>query len=56
MFPALPLNHYQKMQSRVKEICKKHSLQYRQEGVFKRLCMTLDLMVGKTNLLVISHP
>ena len=55
LFPALPLNHYQQMQSRVKEICRKHRLLYRQEGVFKRLRMTLDLMVGKTNLLVISH-
>ncbi|MEE9342723.1 MAG: fatty acid desaturase [Gammaproteobacteria bacterium] len=55
LFPALPLNHYQQMQTKVKEICAKHNLPYRQEGVFKRLRMTLELMVGKTDLLVIKH-
>lgn len=55
LFPNLPLNHYQEMQPVVKEICAKHNLPYRQESVFKRLRMTLDLMVGKTRLLVIKH-
>jgi fatty acid desaturase len=55
LFPNLPLNHYQRMQPRVKAVCEKHNLPYRQEGVFKRLRMTLALMVGKTNLLVIEH-
>ncbi len=55
LFPSLPLNHYQEMQPVVKEICKKHGLPYRQENVFKRLGMTLDLMVGKSSLLVIKH-
>jgi len=54
LFPSLPLNHYQKMQPIVKEICKKHNLPYRQEGVFKRARMTIELMVGKTNQLVIK--
>ena len=51
LFPNLPLSQYQKMQPIVKEICKKHKLEYRQESVFKRLWMTIDLMVGKTKLL-----
>jgi len=51
LFPSLPLSQYQKMQPIVKEICKKHKLEYRQESVFKRLWMTVDLMVGKTKLL-----
>lgn len=51
LFPNLPLSQYQKMQPIVKEICKKHKLEYRQESVFKRLLMTVDLMVGKTKLL-----
>lgn len=55
LFPSLPLNHYQEMQPVVKEICAKHNLPYRQESVFKRLLMTLQLMVGKTDLLVIKH-
>ncbi len=51
LFPNMPLSYYQKMQPLVKEICKKHNLEYRQESVFKRIIMTIDLMVGKTKLL-----
>ena len=55
LFPYLPLNHYQGMQSTVKEICEKHNLPYRQESVFKRLRMTLDLMVGRTDNAIIAQ-
>lgn len=51
LFPNLPLSQYQKMQPIVKEICKKHNLEYRQESVFKRIYMTIELMVGKAKLL-----
>ncbi len=51
LFPNMPLSYYQKMQPIVKDICKKHNLEYRQESVFKRVFMTIDLMVGKTKLL-----
>lgn len=51
LFPNLPLSQYQKMQPIVKDICKKHKLEYRQESVFKRMKMTIELMVGKTKLL-----
>ena len=51
LFPNLPLSQYQKMQPIVKEICKKHNLEYRQESVFKRAKMTIDLLVGKTKML-----
>ncbi|MEA1879205.1 MAG: fatty acid desaturase [Campylobacterota bacterium] len=51
LFPNMPLSYYQKMQPIVKEICKKHNLEYRQESVFKRAGMTIDLMVGKSKLL-----
>ena len=51
LFPNMPLSYYQKMQPIVKEICKKHNLEYRQESVFKRAAMTIELMVGKTKLL-----
>jgi fatty acid desaturase len=54
LFPFLPLSQYQKMQPHVKQICAKHNLPYRQDNVFKRLLMTLDLMVGKTSLLLIK--
>ena len=51
LFPNMPNSYYQKMQPIVKDICKKHNLEYRQESVFKRIGMTIDLMVGKTQLL-----
>jgi len=54
LFPNLPLSQYQKMQPIVKEICKKHNLEYRQESVFKRAKMTVDLLVGKTKMLRID--
>ncbi|MDQ7060246.1 MAG: fatty acid desaturase [Sulfurimonas sp.] len=54
LFPNMPLSFYQKMQPIVKEVCKKHGLEYRQESVFKRVLMTVDLMVGKTKLLTID--
>jgi len=54
LFPNMPLRYYQKMQPIVKDICKKHNLEYRQESVFKRVFMTIDLMVGKTKLLKVD--
>ena len=51
LFPNIPLSQYQKMQPIVKEVCEQHNLEYRQESVFKRILMTADLMVGKTQLL-----
>ncbi len=51
LFPNLPLSQYQKMQPVVKEVCSKYNLEYRQESVFKRMKMSIDLMVGKTALL-----
>ncbi|MEA3491419.1 MAG: fatty acid desaturase [Campylobacterota bacterium] len=54
LFPNMPHSFYQKMQPIVKGICKKHNLEYRQESVFKRILMTVDLMVGKTKVLRID--
>jgi len=54
LFPDMPHSFYQKMQPIVKDICKKHNLEYRQDSVFKRIVMTLDLMVGKTKVLRID--
>ena len=51
IYPDMPLSFYQKTQPLIKDICKKHNLEYRQESVFKRMSMTIDLMVGKTKLL-----
>lgn len=54
LFPNMPHSFYQKMQPIVKDICRKHNLEYRQENVFKRILMSVDLMVGKTKLLRIE--
>ena len=51
LFPNMPHSFYQKMQPIVKDICKKHNLEYRQESVFKRILMTVELMVGNTKVL-----
>jgi fatty acid desaturase len=51
LFPNMPHSFYQKLQPIVKDICKKHNLEYRQESVFKRIKMSMELMVGKTKLL-----
>ena len=54
LFPNMPHSFYQKMQPIVKDICKKHNLEYRQDSVFKRIGMSVDLMVGKTKVLRID--
>ena len=54
LFPNLPLSQYQKMQPIIKEMCRQHNLEYRQETVFKRIYMTVELMVGKTKLLKVE--
>jgi fatty acid desaturase len=51
LFPNMPHSFYQTMQPKTKELCKKYNLEYRQESVFKRIVMSIDLMVGKTKLL-----
>ena len=51
LFPNTPQSFQQKMQPLVKEVCKKHNIEYRQESVWKRITMTIDLMVGKTKVL-----
>ena len=54
LFPNTPQSYQQKMQPLVKEICEKHNIEYRQESVWKRIGMTVDLMVGKTKLLKVD--
>ena len=51
LFPNMPHSFYQSMQPIVKDICAKHNLEYRQESVFKRIIMTIELMVGNTKVL-----
>jgi len=51
LFPNMPHSFYQKMQPKVKDICQKYDLEYRQESVWKRAWMTVELMVEKTKVL-----
>ena len=51
LFPDKTHFFYQKSQPIVKDICKKYNLEYRQESVFKRFLMTVELMVGNTKVL-----
>ena len=55
LFPSLPLSQYEKVQPLIKAMCAKHNLEYRQENVFKRMKMSVELMVGKTKLLKIKN-
>jgi len=52
LFPNLPLSQYQKLQPKIKEFCENNNIPYREDSVWKRLKMSLDLMVGKDKLLI----
>lgn len=54
IFPNMPHSFYQKSQPIIKEICKNYNLEYRQDSVFKRLLMSVELMVGNAKLLRIE--
>mmetsp|Transcript_49897 Transcript_49897/g.159651 ORF Transcript_49897/g.159651 Transcript_49897/m.159651 type:complete len:488 (-) Transcript_49897:197-1660(-) len=51
MFPDMSMKSYQKAMPRVKAACEKHGVPYVQESVWIRLAKTMDIMVGKTNML-----
>jgi len=52
LFPNLPLSQYQKLQPKIKEFCENNHIPYREDSVWKRLKMSMDLMVGKEKLLI----
>ena len=47
LFPNTPQSYQQKMQPLVKEVCRKHNIEYRQESVWSRIDKTVNMMVGK---------
>ena len=51
LFPNTPQSYQQKMQPLVKEICRKHNIEYRQESVWIRIEKTIDMMIGKDKAL-----
>jgi fatty acid desaturase len=54
LFPNMPHSFYQKMQPIVKDICKNHNLEYRQESVWRRIYLTIELMVGNAKALRVN--
>jgi fatty acid desaturase len=50
LWPAMPVSQYQKLQPKVKALCEKHGVEYKQESVFRRLKKAVDVMVGKTSM------
>ena len=51
LFPNTPQSYQQKMQPLVKEVCRKHNIEYRQESVWIRIEKTVDMMIGKDKAL-----
>ncbi len=47
LFPNLPMTKYCEIQPKVRKLCEKHGIPYRQESIFKRLIRMLDVCVGK---------
>lgn len=50
IFPDLPMSKYQEIQPKVKALCLKHSIPYRQEPILKRFKRMLDVCVGNTSM------
>jgi fatty acid desaturase len=51
LFPDISMLEYQQIQPRVKEICIRHGVPYVQENVFIRVKKTVDVMIGRANML-----
>lgn len=52
LWPDLTLRQYQFVQPKVVAVCKKHGIPYCQQSVFKRLLKAVDIMVGRTSMLM----
>lgn len=50
LFPDLPMTKYREIQPKVKALCFKHGIPYRQESIFKRFARMLDICTGKTKM------
>lgn len=49
LWPNVPLLAYQRMQPRVKALCEKYGVPYKQESVWTRVRKAADIMVGATS-------
>ena len=52
LFPDLPPLQYQRLQPKVREVCERHGVPYRQESVFARLKKLVAIAVGDANMQV----
>jgi len=52
VWPDLSMLQYQRGAPKLKEICRAHGVPYVQEGIWKRLEKTVDIMVGNSNMRV----
>ena len=52
LWPDLPPLAYVRVAPRVRELCARHGVPYVQEGVFTRVGRLLDIMTGKTSMIV----
>lgn len=55
IFPDIPMLKMQQFQPKIKAICEKHGIPYVQENVFHRMKKTIDIIVGKTSMLVLPN-
>ena len=47
LFPDVPMRQYAQLQPRVQALCERYGLDYRQESVFKRFWMMVEVFVGR---------
>lgn len=52
LWPDLPPLAYQKAATRVRALCARHGVPYVQEGVFTRVGKLIDIMTGRTSMIV----
>jgi fatty acid desaturase len=50
LWPDLPLSKYREYAPRVRAICEKHGVPYREEPVMRRFAKMVDVFVGKTSM------
>ena len=51
LFPELPMTKYREIQPKIKALCEKYNLPYKQEHMFKRFKRMCDIAVGKTSMM-----
>ncbi len=55
LFPDLPMTKYREIQPKVKALCEKHNIPYKQENIFMRFKRMVDICVGNTKMMALSE-